>query len=509
MLWQLAANAIRRSLYIALVVSAGCHQGELPEQPQPVDAAQQDDDITDELIIPGNGPIRRTDEPLKTPLLERLKQQIEQTPASAETDGVVRQLSEQLSDVDVLYSAAKRKNRSAIQQANRQVRIGAAKQSPNLLLISVDRMGIGDLGCYGQTFWQTPRLDEFAQSGVRFTNFYAGSCDSAVGRQCLLTGRLAVSSHSSQKTNPLPRVLWNAGYKTALIGNWSAETSLKNEGYEDWSGWSSATNEYPEWAEINGRRITLEDNMSGGRKVLKSDFLLSEIRSFLRDGQQRGHQTFLHVALNLFADADVRTTSRTDYEQKIRSADELVGHVLDILHELGLASHTCVCFTADAGPHPALSSVIRETRSAGEFRFSDHGLHEGNLRVPCIVRWPREISAASVSDAVTGTWDVLPTFATLAWVTRPVTRIDGQTLTSLWRQKLPIPNRRLTWRSAFGGHGLAVRDGHWKALRPVDSSEELFNLNDVPVEQSNLAAAQPEILKRLFSSETPAATATR
>lgn len=509
MFWRLAANAIQRCLFIVLVVSAGCNQGELPGQPQPMDAAQREDETTDELIIPGNGPIRRADEPLKTPLLERLKQQIEQTPTSEETDGVVRQLSKQLSDVDVLYSEAKRKNRSAIQQANRQVRIGAAKQSPNLLLISVDRLGIGDLGCYGQTLWQTPRLDELAKSGARFTNFYAGSCDSSVGRQCLLTGRLAVSDHSSQKTNFLPRVLWNAGYKTALIGDWSAENSLGSQGYEDWSGWNSPTNEYPDWAELNGRRITLEDNVSGERKVRKPDFLLSEIRSFMRDGHHRGSQFFLHIALNLFADSELHKVSRADYEQKIRGTDELVGRVLDILNELRLANHTCVCFTADAGPHPALSTVIRETRSIGEFRFSDHGLHEGNLRVPCIIRWPREVSADSVSDAATGTWDVLPTFAALAWVTRPVTRIDGQTLTNLWRQKLPMADRRFVWHSAFSRNGLAVREGRWKALRSADSSDELFNLYEDPAEQFDLAANQPEILKRLFPSDAPAAAAAR
>lgn len=503
MSWRQTAKLIWGCLCLALMVSVGCDQAGPPEQLQPVDAAQRDD--AEELIIPGNGPIRRTDEPLSTPLLEALKQQIEQTPASQETDGVVHQLSEQLSDADVLYSEAKRRNRLAIQQANRQVRIGAAKQSPNLVLITVDRLGIGDLGCYGQTHWQTPRLDELAESGARFTSCYAGSCDSPSGRQCLLTGRLAASNHSRQMANSLPRVLWNAGYKTALMGDWSIDSSLGSQGYEDWSGWNLPTNEHPDWAELNGRRITLEDNLNGGRKVRKAEFLLSEVRSFVGDRRHRGNQFFLHVALNLFADPDLRAVSQADYEQKIRNADELVGGVLDILQELGLTSHTCVCFTADAGPHPALSSVTRESQSVREFRFSDHGLCEGNLRVPCIIRWPREIPTGFVTDAVVGTWDVLPTFAELAWVTRPVSRIDGRTLTSLWRQKLPIAERRFVWRSAFAGNGLAVRDGHWKALRLADSSYELFSLNDDPAEQHDLAAKQPEILKRLFSVDAPAA----
>ncbi|TXT38602.1 MAG: aslA [Planctomycetota bacterium] len=406
------AKLIWGCLYLTLLFGMGCDQVVPQNQPQPVDVAQRDD--AEEVIIPGNGPIRRTDEPLNTPLLEGLKQQIEQMPASEEADGVVRQLSEQLSDADALYSEAKRKNRLAIQQANRQVRIGAAKQSPNLVLITVDRLGIGDLGCYGQTHWQTPRLDELAKSGARFTSFYAGSCDSPASRQCLLTGRLALSNHSSQMANSLPRVLWNAGYKTALMGDWSIDSSLGSQGYEDWSGWNSPTNEHPDWAELNGRRITLEDNLNGGSKVRKAEFLLSEVRSFVGDRRNRGNQFFLHVALNLFAVPDLPTISRAEYEQKIQNADELVGGVLDILQELGLTNHTCVCFTADSGPHPALSSVIRESRSVGDFRFSDHGLCEGNLRVPCIIRWPHEIPTGFVADAAIGAWDVLPTFAALA-----------------------------------------------------------------------------------------------
>ncbi len=505
MLWRQVVKMVWGSLCLALVVGVGCEQAFPPEPPLPVDAVQPDD--ADELIIPGNGPIRRTDEPLNTPLLEGLKQQIQQTPDAEETDGVVRQLSEQLSEADVLYSEAKQRNRLAVQQANRQVRIGAAKQSPNLVLITVDRLGVGDLGCYGQTHWQTPRLDELAASGARFTNFYAGSGDSSAGRQCLLTGRMAVSNHSSQKATSLPRVLWSAGYNTGLMGDWSVDSSLSSQGYEDWSGWNSSTNEYPDWAELNGRRITLEDNLNGGHKVRKAEFLLSEVRSFVRDRRHRGNQFFLHVALNLFADPDLRAVSRADYEHRVRRADELVGGVLDILQELNLTSHTCVCFTADAGPHPALSAVVKETRSVGEFRFSDHGLCEGNLRVPCLVRWPREMPTGFVSDAIVGVWDVLPTFSALAWVTRPVARIDGVTLTSLWRQKLPMAERRFAWRSVFAGNGLAVRNGHWKVLRLTDSSHELFSLNTDPAEQHDLAADQPEILKRLLSAEAPAAAA--
>ena len=47
------------------------------------------------------------------------------------------------------------------------------RQSPNVLLIVVDDMGYGDLGCYGSKQIRTPSIDGLAKEGVRLTNYYA------------------------------------------------------------------------------------------------------------------------------------------------------------------------------------------------------------------------------------------------------------------------------------------------------------------------------------------------
>ena len=51
----------------------------------------------------------------------------------------------------------------------------ADARKPNIIFILADDLGYGDLGCYGQKLIKTPNIDELAQQGTRFTQFYAGS----------------------------------------------------------------------------------------------------------------------------------------------------------------------------------------------------------------------------------------------------------------------------------------------------------------------------------------------
>ena len=53
--------------------------------------------------------------------------------------------------------------------------LGESKEKqPNIIFILADDLGYGDLGCFGQKVLKTPRLDEMAAQGMRFTQFYAG-----------------------------------------------------------------------------------------------------------------------------------------------------------------------------------------------------------------------------------------------------------------------------------------------------------------------------------------------
>nr|BDB45832.1 arylsulfatase E [Mus musculus molossinus] len=109
---------------------------------------------------------------------------------------------------------------------------------PNFLLIMADDLGIGDLGCYGNTTLRTPNIDRLAQDGVRLTHHLAAEAVCTPSRAAFLTGRYPIRTGMSSGNGHrvlqwasgaggLPpqeltfaRVLQGRGYVTGLVGKW-------------------------------------------------------------------------------------------------------------------------------------------------------------------------------------------------------------------------------------------------------------------------------------------------
>jgi len=73
----------------------------------------------------------------------------------------------------------------------------APMRPPNVVVILADDLGYGDIGAYGNTLIRTPNLDELADAGARFTNFYASAPICSPSRAGLLSGRDTTSPHQA------------------------------------------------------------------------------------------------------------------------------------------------------------------------------------------------------------------------------------------------------------------------------------------------------------------------
>ena len=100
-------------------------------------------------------------------------------------------------------------------------------KKPNIVFILADDLGYGELGCYGQKKIKTPRLDQMAKEGIRFTSHYSGFTVCSPSRCALMTGKHM--GHASVTGNggrlkkedvTVPMLLKQVGYKTCMIGKW-------------------------------------------------------------------------------------------------------------------------------------------------------------------------------------------------------------------------------------------------------------------------------------------------
>jgi arylsulfatase A-like enzyme len=417
-----------------------------------------------------------------------------------------------------------------------------ADVKPNLVIILVDDMGYGDIGCYGSTLNRTPNCDRMAAEGMKLTSFYAAPVCTP-SRAQLLTGCYAKRVSLPAVISPVAKVGLSAeehtiadlirkqGYATECIGKWHVGDQPEflpiHRGFDHYLGFPYSNDMGGEWdgspdTPPGKRRPPMPlvrddqviDTMNGAKQDRIEQIYTDEAVKFIRDHKDGPFflylaHTAVHVPLHPGAAFKGKSKNGT-YGDWVEEVDASTGRVLDTLRELKLVNNTLILFTSDNGPWLVQG---QNGGTAEPLRGGKGGTYEGGLREPTIAWWPGHIAMGASSDAVTGEIDLLPTFVKLAGGSVPTDhKIDGVDILPLLLGQTKESPRGVQYY--FDINQLqAVRQGPWKLAiapqrehnRPQGQRQapsqppfpKLYNLETDIGETTDVATEHPDVVKHL------------
>ncbi|WP_261324532.1 sulfatase [Microbulbifer agarilyticus] len=410
-----------------------------------------------------------------------------------------------------------------------------SERAPNIVLLFADDAGFEDFGFQGSPVMKTPRLDEIAEGGVRFTQGYVSDATCGPSRAGLMTGtyqqrfgyeEINVPGFMSENSGikgaemglPLDQktmadYLKDRGYKTAIYGKWHLGDADRfhptKRGFDEFYGFRGGDRSYFKYDGEN----PLDNVVAAFDKKLErgfgnyeehegylTDVLADEAAQFIEQNQDSPF--FIYLAFNAVhtpmeaLEEDMQqfpqlSGKRRELAAMTLAMDRATGRVMDKLEELGLSDNTIVVFTNDNGG-PSDKNGSSNYPLAGT--KSNH--LEGGLRVPFIMRWPAKIPAGQDYDYPVSTLDLLPTFYEAAGGSEYASDLDGVNLVPyLTGQDDERPHQKMFWKKESRA---VIRDGDWKLIRFPDRPAELYNLAEDIGEQNDLVSAQPERVRSMF-----------
>lgn len=419
--------------------------------------------------------------------------------------------------------------------------INAEEQPPNIIYLMLDEWGYFESGHMGHTELLTPNIDRFAKEGMRFTNAYAGAPVCGPTRCSLLTGLHA--GHMSMRKNDgfspiraeeptLASMLKQHGYVTGGFGKWGiggrgTSGIPEKHGFDQFFGYYDQVHAhtfYPRYLIRNSEEVPLPGN--SGMSFWEGDThahveIFRESIQFIRDNHDERFFCYLpwtpphglwgidddDPSWQLFKDKPWTAGQQTESDARVYAAfmhmvDRQLGQIMDLLEELGIDDDTVIFLCGDNGGQDYFKSDERPhgffapnlNPATGErFRAGKGSLYEGGLKVPFLVRWPKGIKAASVSDHLLYYPDLMPTLAALTGAACPPT--DGLSFAPmLLGQCDQAEHTYLYWEYMTQ---TAVRMDDWKAYRRQNRAWELYDLSSDIEEKQNVATMHPNIVKQL------------
>lgn len=419
------------------------------------------------------------------------------------------------------------------------------EKKPNFIVIMTDDQGYGDLSCMRNTDFVTPNIDSLAKSGVRFTDWYAGSPVCSPSRACLMTGRypgnagvraiLAGHRKASGLTPKVPTLasaLKKEGYQTNLVGKWhlglAEECRPNRNGYDYFYGFMAGCIDYYShifyWGMADGHTNPTHDLWENDREIYDNgeyftDLVTRKAVERIRVCGQKEEPFFLFVGYNAphypmhaprkYMDRFAHLPwDRQVMAAMISAVDDGVGDIVDELKRQGIYENTCIFYQSDNGPS-------RESRNwmdgredpyygglPGGLKGHKYSLFEGGIRVPGIFSYPGKVPGNQVIHEPCGAMDIFPTLLKEAGGNPGDYELDGRDIMEVMTQGASSPHREIFWEME---EQTAVRRGDYKLVlngvleegEGIQDPVFLSDLSKDPSESRNLAEELPELTREL------------
>ncbi len=421
------------------------------------------------------------------------------------------------------------------------------KQQPNLVYVFADQLRYQSCGYAGDASAITPNIDRLSREGANFCNAVSGSPMCAPYRASLFTGKYASSTGmaiNELRMNPnhdcFGHVLHRNGYQTSYIGKWhlwanqlGKHDAPKNSyippgqhrlGFDgEWSAYNFHHRYFDAYYHKDSpEKIVLPGYEPDRQTDLAMDYLQrasitdAPFALFLSIGTPHDPWTRDNVPdvdYERFRDTDfplppnyrdendpygdtwaiMSAAERAQLPEWMRgyyamttNLDRNIGRLLHAIDELGVRDNTIFVFTSDHGE-----------MFGAQGRRAKNIFYEEAVRVPFLIRWPRHIPEAHVSDVCLNTPDIMPTL--LSMMNLPIPEdVEG---TDLRHAAVPCETSQPFDEPAAAfmqGMGCTAKweDGYeWRALRTKqhtyavhrpDGSEKLFDNVADPFQTRNL-----------------------
>lgn len=421
-------------------------------------------------------------------------------------------------------------------------------EKPNIILIVADDMGWNDLGCYGNSFIETPNIDQLAAEGIRFTDGYAAAPLCSPSRASLVTGlhpiRVNITEHihGNQKAGPhqklqtppvsqqldlkyttIPEALKTKKYHSAHIGKWhlgGGKFLPEYQGYDlniagAWNGLPNSffypffpMGEKPEIQNSSKENDYLTDVLTDKAieyitKQKDSAFFLS-LNYYAPHVPIEAKKDLVEKYRKKRGNDDESIMPNIHYAAMIEAIDQSIGRIVKELKVLGLDKNTLVVFTSDNGglsvkEVPAYAKHTPPTDN-GPLRDGKGYVYEGGIREPFIVKWPKLIKPGQTNSTPVIAQDLFNTFVDVSGANQYTD--DGVSLVPLFKN-IPLKERGLLWHlphysPQHGKPASAYREGVWKIIHFYeDDSFELYNLENDISELNDLSTIKKNKLEEM------------